>query len=194
MSHTLAIMVCSNFSAEIEEVIKQEGLNNITVIPFESFCTHMRKDLKLLSGEDNFLKKGNYIHIIGGNACLSKHEKKFSSYGKSEIHRFEQCFHLLAPPYLVNSYLREKSYLISPGWLKNWKENLSKMGFNREMAREFFKEATDKLVFIDTGINPDGMEQMKELSSWLNIPFEIVPVGLDYVTLFLHNIYLKWQR
>ena len=45
---------------------------------------------------------------------------------------------MVAGPTLVADVIAKDAYLITPGWLDDWRGNLHKMGFNEGNAAEFF--------------------------------------------------------
>ncbi len=47
--------------------------------------------------------------------------------------------------------MRAGAYVVTAGWLKQWRGHLREMGFDRETAGEFFRECTRELLLLDTG-------------------------------------------
>ncbi|MHB1126480.1 MAG: HD domain-containing phosphohydrolase [Bacillota bacterium] len=111
-----------------------------------------------------------------------------------QISSMEQCFHMFLDRELVNSYVTARAYLLTPGWLVQWKNHLEKWGFNRTTAQEYFAESFNKLVLLETCIDHDHyLSSLREFADFIGLPFERVPIGLDFFRMFLKQIMLKWQ-
>ena len=46
---------------------------------------------------------------------------------------------------------------------------------------------------LDTGVDLESDERLRELGSYLDMPTEVVPVGLDFFRLFLKQTVLDWR-
>ena len=90
---------------------------------------------------------------------------------------------MIAGKDLVESYMGRGYYIITPGWLKNWRKRISEMGFNQQIGRMFFSESTLKLLLLDTGVDELVENNLKEFSEFINIPSETIHIGLSYLAL-----------
>jgi len=191
---TLYIMVCSHFTEEVERVIS--AFKYVKLITYSpdcgkgvSFCEWIKP---LLKDSDPLYRPDNKsIYVLGGACCAKKLPERLKGIN---IHHVEQCFYLIANKITVDSYLLKRYYLVSQGWLKNWESHLSVMGFDRQMAQEFFSESVKKLLLLDTGINNNSIEEIEKLSDYLSIPYEILPVGLEHLELVIIKIIQEWQE
>jgi len=52
----------------------------------------------------------------------------------------------------------------------------------------FFKESCKRLILLDTGIVPNIEQKLKDFSHYVDTPYEVVNIGLDYFQLFIDNI------
>jgi hypothetical protein len=185
MIYTLYIYICEHFIKEAVNLIRQE---DIKIVPYKNEC-------KICSPEftnelNELLNSGvnpKAIHVIGGR-CLNNINIK-----NIETTIFEQCFYMVTNRGIVDDYLKKGCYLITPGWLENWEKHMTDMGFYGKNAEDFFHEFTSKLVLFDTEIMKKSKEKMEEIGKFLNLPFEILPVGLDYINMILREIILKWN-
>ena len=94
----------------------------------------------------------------------------------------------------MDTLLRQGAYLLTPGWLDNWQEQVKKMGFSQSAAREFFSSTTTKLVLLDTGIISQTKKQLSDFSSFVNLPTETVKIGLDFIQLLLNKIVVHYRE
>ena len=97
------------------------------------------------------------------------------------------CFDLLAGSSLVADWMRQGAYLLTPGWLDRWPEYIAEWGFDRTTARAFFEESVSKLVLLDTGTSSDSSARLEDFAHFIDRPWEVVPVGLDHLRLYLEQ-------
>jgi|GEM_PF-1665363 len=191
--HKLCILSCQNFRRELVSVVESEGLNDVQIVSFPSRCGHpqiqwneLRRILK------NRHMDFDRIQILGG-CCISSFGAPPEDLSQCHVSKMDQCFYLLAPQSIIDGYLKNGAYLLTPGWLMRWRHHLDKWGFDQETAKEFFHESVSRLVLLDTGTIPESCDHLKDFSEFLDIPFDILPIGLDYLKLFLKNIVFEWQ-
>jgi len=128
--------------------------------------------------------------------CCNCSEKARQQGRKIEDWNFEregQCLYLFTNKGVVDEYLAKGAYLFAPGKLDKWQESLRIQGFDQETARAFYAETITKLVLLDTQVNPRSAELIKGVAEYLNLPYEVLPVGLDVFRVQLENMVLKWR-
>ncbi|MES9829434.1 MAG: ATP-binding protein [Candidatus Thiodiazotropha sp.] len=130
---------------------------------------------------------------VFGRSCIKTLSARPPSACESEVIRLEQCFHLIAARDLVDEAIRSGAYLVSPGWLQNWRTHLEAMGFAEEQVSGFFQEIAREIVLLDTGINPQAETQLAELQSVTGLAVRRISVGLDQVRLLLQKQVLSWR-
>jgi diguanylate cyclase (GGDEF)-like protein len=86
------------------------------------------------------------------------------------------------------------AYLVTAGWIKQWREHLREMGFDRETAGEFFRECSRELLLLDTGNDAHALGELEALARYLGLPCRSRYVGLDYLRLFLSGAIAKWRN
>lgn len=185
----LKVFVCENFYPDYEEAIKREGIGDIELIPFPTLCDQKgrkaeakeifdqadtERSLLICSKPCDALKlieKGSPIENVSGNYCFT---------------------HLTCDEFL-DHLTSQGSYIVSTGWLQKWESHIGAMGFDRNTARNFFKETTKKIVFLDSKIDDNAENILRELSSSLGIPYLIVPVQLETIRLILKSRVCEWR-
>lgn len=177
----ITFLVCENFRKEFEITIKNID-EDVEIITFPSFC-NLDKNEELFEIKDKFLENRNLV-VFCCDFCniIRKISKKYQS--KVKIYKFENCFYMFGKT-KIEKYINEGSYLLTPGWLVNWKKNLSVYGFNKEIARKFFKESIKKIVFLKTYDEKDIENYLKEFSEFLDLPYVIENIDLDYFQLLI---------
>ena len=182
MSARIGILCCHNFHREVHAAIEAEGWTDVTSIEFPARCGRPPlawEELRALLPEDC----GRLI--VMGRACLGHLTEAPVGFPPVRLLRQQQCFHLVANPQQVDQEISDGGYLLTPGWLADWRGRIKDMGFDPETAGEFFKDFARRLVFFDTGIDPASAARLEELASAVGLPAIRIPVGLEHVRLLL---------
>lgn len=191
MKRKICFLVCEHLRREAELALQQPDMQGFDgrVVSFDAQCHkapgHSRH-LPLLLSE---LEKAPFdeIHVIGAQ-CLPP----FADHKPgSVIHRLESCFYLLCNRTLVDELISCGAYLISPGWLLNWRRINADWGFTEETAAAFFAECTREFVLLDTGVLPESSDRLEEFSAFSNQPSRRISVGTDVFKLHLVRMLLQ---
>ena len=190
MNNPLYILVCSYFVRDVKAALAlaPNTDKNIKVISFTANCGHPVLDWdsidKLIPSTDT-----TYDLLLLGSTCLPNIDKDSSK--KNECHsykrvvNFEQCFHLISPPDLVDDALAKGYYLLNPGWLAGWHKKIKQWGLDQQGTQDFIGGSINKLLLIDTKVDKHSNQQLQEFSQYLSKPGEVYPLGLKYLYLFL---------
>lgn len=185
----IQIIICENFYPEYQEILRNEGFKDVDLRIFPSLCDQkgrkheVSKILKNLNNESSvlicskscnalkLLPEKNNIQTVTGNYCFS---------------------HLTSDDFL-NYLISEGNYIISLGWLKNWKRHIKNMGFDKDIARKFFNQTCKNLVLIDYKNHDKDKQRLEDLALYLDIPYSIIPVELEELRLMMKSIIFEWR-
>jgi signal transduction histidine kinase len=187
---TLCLISCDNFKREISASLAAEGWDDVVNGAFLSRCGRpalVWDEVRML------LPEGCQHVVVLGSACLKGLGEPPAGLPPARVVPLEHCFHLVAGRHLVDEIIGSGGYLITPGWLTDWRKKLREMGFAPEQAAEFFRENTRELLLLDTAIDPQSASQLTELGDSLGLPARCIPVGLDYTQLLLARLVLEWR-
>ncbi len=191
MAKKLCLLICENFRREAKAIVESEPFDDVSIVSFPSFCHHRQNNwdtlARIIRKHENMCSS---IDMIGG-CVFDKLGKPPKALEGCRCHKINFCFEKLAGRSTIDNYVKKGAYLLSPGWLSKWRRYLEDWGFDRITAREFFAESATKLVLFDTGIDKRSAEHIRELADYVNRPYDIEPVGLDYFRLFLTKIILN---
>ena len=109
------------------------------------------------------------------------------------IHCLDRCSYAIAGKKIVDRYLEEGAYVLIPGWLAAWSRLVDNRESDRDAVRHGFAKPASKVVLLDTGTDPDSHLKLRDFAGLHDLPFETVPVGLDYFRLFLTKTVLEWR-
>jgi len=195
MNDKFIFYICSNYKMEIEKILTEEDFGDVTCSFFPSTCG--RPPLKLKQIIKPELTETSAFNCIMGGICIkNNHETAAETQDRSglSVRVADNCFYQFLNKEIVDSLIRAGSYLITPGWLKSWQYQIkTKLGFDQETARKFFRESIKKLVLLDTGVDPGSSRNLREMAEFLDMPFEAFPVGLDFFRLILQKRVLEFR-
>jgi len=201
MNNSLYILVCSYFVRDVKAALALDNKfdKNIKVIGYTPDCGSPPLDWesidKLIPSTDSACDI-----LLLGSACLNaigkeiKNNKAASCYKK--VVYFEQCFHLISPPELIDDALAKGYYLLNPGWLAGWHKKIKQWGFNQQGTQNFIDGSINKLLLIDTKVDKHSAQQLQEFSEYIARPEKVYPLGLKYLYFFLSyelNLWFAYQ-
>lgn len=179
------LFICENFKKEFEKVIEKID-KYIQIIPFPSFCTYRDKEKEDVFFKNNLSNFNNSI-VICGRFCEIR--KNIPKEYKDKINFFylDNCFYLFGKT-KIDKYIKERAYIVTPNWLINWEYNLKRNGFTRENAIKFYNETFKKIVLLNTGIKDNIEERLIDFSKYIELPYVIDEVDLDYLELLVTSV------
>lgn len=193
MDNKLNIILCDNYIKEAQYVIVSEGLKDIVIISHPADCIDCiinntkKLDDIMLSKQ---LDKDN-TRLFSCSICKEKNVGKDKEPCNQSIHSQS----MLAGETLVKSYIKHGFYILTPGWLMNWKKQvMDEWGFDRLCAKAFFSESASKLMLLDSCLYDNVDSELDEFGEFVSLKYDLIPIGIDYFKSNLINIYLKWQN
>ncbi len=194
MGHKIGILICEHYRREVSAILSAEMFEDAVTATFPARCGRPPLSPEEIRTSLAALGEIERAEIFGAACCLVSLDASPEGVCPCGFHRQEQCFHLIADRDVVDYHLVRGAYLVTPGWLAEWRNCLKRLGLNRKMAREMFREATSRVVLLDTGIDPTGsVSDLDAFADFIDRPREIVPVGLSYLHLLLTKTVLNWH-
>ena len=178
----VGIIVCNTYAKELEHVMDEIGIekSNVLVAPFVCASFQPAGQKKIMEKVDDFMAKCRFVVSIPNSECSCCSIRP----GNNESccsPQYSMCTNWLFQPDLVEHFISGGYYIVSPGWLRQWKHTVKKnWGFTEEIAPAFFAESAKKILVIDTGIYDDCEKNAKEFASFAQLPYTILPVGIHY--------------
>lgn len=190
MSARLCILCCRNFREEVGAAIAAEGWSDVVVAAFPARCGRPAVNWEELRA---LLPEECAGIVVLGRACLAGLTEAPNGFPPVRVMPQQQCFHLVADATLVDKSITDGGYLLSPGWLADWRGHVEDMGFPPDGASGFFADFARRLVLFDTCIDPASGARLDEMSRAVGLPATRVAVGLDHIRLLLARIVLEWR-
>jgi len=193
MSDKLCLLVCQNLAGEVAAIAESEGLDDVRFAVYAADCSRPRSGWKALERIIRTREQEcSQVHILGG-CCIAGSMSPMAGLPQCHVHSVDVCFEVLCGQSLINHYLADGGHLLTPGWLARWQHHLNVWGFDQKTAREFFGESCTRLVLLDTGVDEKSAEHLAAFADFVDRPREVVPIGLDYLKMFLMQLVLGWR-
>ncbi|MBN2823896.1 MAG: DUF1638 domain-containing protein, partial [Campylobacterales bacterium] len=174
----LHLHICDSYIDELKAITQEYA--NIEVFSYRASCKFQGIKEPFETNEPSDAKS----YILGG--CSLNPTAIDSSYS---LIQEKSCFYLFAPKTLIDSYMGQRAYLITSGWLKHWEYYIQEIwGFDESSAKSFFAEFCTKLILLDTLNDSEAHKHLEACAAFVGKSYEIVPVGLEYFKLYVENI------
>ncbi len=192
MADQLHLYVCELFKVDTLAALASGNFNDVTLSFFPARCGRPSSASKPWSAMQLFKEARGEDRMISGCSCIPASDKAFLSEENIKQIHLVNCFQMFAPKVFIDQLISDRAYLITPGWLSKWKVCVKQWG-KKEQVIQMFSESVTKLVLLDTEVDPQCEDNLKELSEYLSCPSETIKVGLEHYSMYLENEILKWR-
>ncbi len=181
MAEKLFLHVCRAYQAELQSVLQKERIADIGKMIYPQVCVHSdERDAILTESFNDSQESDNHIYISDYCCLFCPSEKKRFPDSTNKPELVCNSMQILLNHELLTHFSADGGFLLSPGWLANWRENLNKWNLDQTSAKTYFSEIATRLVLLDTGIDINSADLLKELSIFLDLPSQTIPIGLDH--------------
>ena len=147
MDDKLGIFICNNLAPELAEILKTGDYPDVKLMSYPNSCTGSTLDndliAKLISPvSDKFSKILFFV-----SSCKTTGKSNIFQAKKVEIIHLEQCFELILNKEIIYNFIRQGYYLVTNGWLKQYKNHIADWGFKEESAKYFLENRHIKYSF-----------------------------------------------
>jgi len=103
------------------------------------------------------------------------------------------CLENFVDPSVLRGWMMEGAYVVNPGWLSAWPEQIEKWGFDATTAQAFFGESMRSILLVDTGVDPAAPARLVEFGEFVGLATRRVDVGLAHFGQVLRARLLEWK-
>jgi hypothetical protein len=79
----------------------------------------------------------------------------------------------------VDAWVSRGCYLVTPGWLRQWRDAIAAWGYDIVTARAHFAEFAQAVLLLDTGLDAGAGARLHDFAQFLALREEVEPVALD---------------
>jgi signal transduction histidine kinase len=191
-SQKLCILVCASFALETDALTGEEGLGEVVFINYPNRCGRPKLTWDDVREAVGTPEQYGAIRIFGG-FCLSGLQEPPEDLRHCRTTQFEHCFELIASKRTLSRLVSEGSYLVSSGWLADWRRHISEWGFDKSTAREFFADCSRQIVMLDTATSESAVTDLEQFSLFVDRPSTMIPVGLDLMSFRMRLCLEAWR-
>ncbi len=190
---SFTFIVCENFYSDIKAAVHLQKFEEAEVRSYSCRCDSPPATWSEFA--DSVKNSKSDTVVIIGSYCLRNLTVPTSpEFSRCTLNRQTQCLHLLCSPTLLEALQHNGTYVLSSGWLRHWPKRITTWGFDRSTAINFFGESLQKLLLLDTGTDRDSRKHLADLGEFLQLPTDTLPVGLEYLGLFLSQVIADYQQ
>jgi len=194
MEQQLCIVTCNSLAPEISHILQTGDYHDVKLRSFPAVCSgcaiNNQRITEIIGDDTDHYSK--IVVIV--SSCHANKERSGPTHKKIEIVRMEQCFEILFSLPTIYHFIAQGNYLVSNGWLRNYKRHINEWGFDKSSAHRFFNESMRKITLLETGLPGDYEADLKELSDFMGLPYDVLPIGTNYLKAFLDSVVLKWRN
>ncbi|MDD4033086.1 MAG: ATP-binding protein [Bacteroidales bacterium] len=193
MNQRLAIVVCNNLVAEVSHIIHTGDYPDVKVISYKALCLDGSHNCEKIAKQVESAGEKYAKVILFAGYCIPQSNAQNLKCRNLQIIRMEKCFELFIPKETIYHYVDQGYYIVTSGWLKQCRQHMKNWGFDKDQAKTFFKESLSKILWLDTSLPGDSISKMIELSAYMGLSYERLPVGLSYGKQLLDNTITNWR-
>jgi len=193
MEHKLCLFFCHSLLPEVSQVIRNGNYPDVSLKGFRGNCAGgCIQPEKAFEQVLNFVDEYDKIIVVAG-ICSGSQNNPFLRHRKIEVVVPEQCFEILTSLPLIHHLVKQGNYLVTNGWLRNYRQHIQEWGFDEVSAKAFFRESIKKILLLDTGLPGNYREELDALAAYMGLAYEILPIGNHHLRMFIDALVYKWR-
>jgi hypothetical protein len=178
MQSCAGLAVCRHLLPEARACLLTRGLDGVRLLPLEPRCDRPWPAWDtLLESLEPAAASCDAVVVVGA-ACLPSGEPPEGP-ARFRIIRSTTCFALLAGETAVDAWVSRGRHLVTPGWLRDWREAVAAWGYDAATARAHFGEFAQAVLLVDTGLDAGAATRLHDFAQFLALPGEVEPVALE---------------
>lgn len=187
----LCLFFCETLQKEITYIYGSLSVPKGTKLFFyPHFCTAGKSKIDYLKTYFSAYVNPENSGLLFGDVAISKRDILPSNI----IHTGpDTCHALVAPVELIHDFAKKGSYFIFPGWLLNWEEYVTGMGFDPSIPTTFFSSSLNGITLLDTGVIPIPEDIIRSFETFAGLHLTILKTGTSYLTAIIEAAICKWR-
>ena len=186
----LRLHICAFYRQEVAAAIRSLGYDDVEIEPYVLACGQRAGAGQSAEPLPPPAPRDGVEELVLG-VCSPRYAAPSPTYGRQI--QLGHCLELFIDRERLEALAGSGAYVVTPGWLRQWPQQMRRWGFDQETARQFFHEFSRELVLLDTGVHPQAAAELERLAAFLDLPQRISFVGLGYLKLYLAQIVLEWR-
>lgn len=193
MKAELVLVTCQRLEREARTILETEGWGDVKVHACQAICSRPH-DSSVAAQEIESIRQSHPGTCQGVGCGVICGLVESAGRQPPDRRRMACCTELVVGKSLASAWMRDGAFLLTPGWLSRWQHQIQTWGFDQALAKEFFAESTSRLTLLDTGVDLNALEHLRAFGAFVELPTQVVSVGLDYFRLHLRGLVMAWRE
>ncbi len=194
MKEKLCIYICNSLVPEVAYLLQSGDYPDVELKSFAAHCTAKPFDEKsILELIGNQAEEYDKI-IVFVSTCFRDVKSELKKFDNIEVVQLEQCFELLFSLPSIYHFIKQGNYLVTNGWLRNYKQHIREWGFNPKTAKNYFGESLKRVMLLETGLPGEYQANLEALSEYMGLPYDVFPIGTSHLQKSLDAIIYNWRN
>lgn len=172
-------IACSIFRRELEALRSQGELN--VPVRFLDSTLHVRPEelqRRLTPLVEMELEEGRRVILAYGD-CHARMIDLESRPGVTRVPGVN-CCEIVLGSREYGRLRKQGVFFVLPEWAARWREFFeTQLGLGKDNASDLMREAHSRLLYLDTGLVPVPAAEMRAMSDFCGLPWEVMKVSLD---------------
>ena len=183
------IIACPIFSKELESVLLE--LNLTPGINYMHYTIHnnpLRMEEELQTHVEKATITGHDVRFLVGKHCKGKRDiSEVVEDCNGKIPHARNCIDMLIGDELAKELQKNRTSLMTPAWIRMINQSIEEGNWSVTDAR-LNLGWYNKIVILDTGVEPLDDEQIMEFYDLTQVEIEILPVDLTHFKTMLQEL------
>ena len=191
----LVILTCSSFAADLQHQLELFGVSDCVVRGFDCRCSSTPlgwDEVRQLLAGDSATQPASVL-LLGGS-CMNNLQSRPADLGWCQVERLENCFEIIADSAVIAEEVAQQAYLVTPGWLREWRAQIQAWGFTQETAQLFFRESCKRITLLDTGLSETAEADLAAFGSFVGLPVRRLAIAAGQLRLRAELYFERLRR
>ena len=180
------IIACRIFENELTAVLDEDELPKIHWIEAALHADPAKMESAISQTLSEKIAPGSGICFLFGNGCHPD-MPDITRKCHAGLPLEKNCIHAFLGPEQTKELEKNRTMVITPGWLDAWQGIMSAMGWD-EVDVRINMGLYDRILLLDPGLVPIDDEALILFYDLVQVPVEIMEISLDYFKAFVRKI------
>lgn len=187
MGQGIDIIACKIFENEVKAVASEDEDLRFHWIDAALHADPEKMEQAISKTFSGLGTGGNKARLLFGSGCHPDMCAIAGKCGQSNLFEEKNCIQAFLGVEKTNQLERDRTMIISPGWLDAWQEIMDRFGWD-EVDVRINMGRYDRMLLLDAGLVPLDDETLIEFYDLVQVPVEPMAIGLDYFKSFFMKV------
>jgi uncharacterized protein DUF1638 len=184
MGQGIDIIACKIFEHEVKAVVSENEDLRFHWIDAALHADPDKMEQAISETISNLRVADNKIRLLFGSGCHPDMCAIAEKCGQTGLVDEKNCIQAFLGVEETNEIEKDKTMIISPGWLEAWQGIMERFGWDEVDVRVNMGRY-DRIVLLDPGLVPVKDEVLLEFYDLVQVPVETMEISLDYFKTFV---------